>query len=198
MVALGTTDVSMSSMASEKTMFLGAFTKQARDMILDTILDKMNEDNEEGEDFVDEEIEMDSDRPARRRKDPAKISKLKVIEDLVEAQDDEPLTSKGKRKLRAKSKKQGDVIEGRDEQLLPTPRPIRPKKSKTKASVEVIVVVDDVGSSVTTSSPHKGKAKRQEDFVSVIVEVGRSHLVTCWLVCQGPQRGPSMWGAITS
>ena len=57
MVALGTTDVSMSSMAGEKTTFLGAFTRQTRDTILDTILEKMNEDD------GDEEVELleDSD-----------------------------------------------------------------------------------------------------------------------------------------
>ena len=45
MVALGTTDVSMSSMAGEKMTFLGALTKQAKDHVLEKVLDTMEADD---------------------------------------------------------------------------------------------------------------------------------------------------------
>ena len=45
MVALGTTDVTMSSMANDKMSFLGALTKQAKDHLLEEVLREMDDED---------------------------------------------------------------------------------------------------------------------------------------------------------
>jgi hypothetical protein len=72
MVALETTDVSMSSMANEKTTFLEALTKEAKDHVLEGVLQEMQDDSDVDCDVdvtgLDGDDEDEEDPPKRQVK----------------------------------------------------------------------------------------------------------------------------------
>lgn len=171
MVALGTTDVSMSSMAGEKTTFLGALTRQAKDTMLDTILKSMKEIEEEEFDAIEEDSE-DDDRPKRKRKAPSKKGKAKAVEHSEDVQIGKE-TAGPKKKGKAKSKKQGDVVEVVEVEKAPIAGPSKKPKPKAKSKKQqdpVEVPQDTVLQSASGTKKTKAKsgaANTAADLVEV-------------------------------
>ena len=129
MVALGTTDVTMSSMAGEKMLFLGALMQQAKEHLLENVLQEMEEeelqrkfaDSDLGEDEEEDDKDDDEDNNARRQQAASKRGKSTSMavkkgrrkrqadpgmEDIEDGRQQEK-SSRGKRKAKETKAKRG-------------------------------------------------------------------------------------------
>jgi hypothetical protein len=131
MVALGPTDVRMSSMAGEKMSFLAALTKEAKDHVLETVLQNMQDDLEikmadsdigaTESDSDDDEDEDDKFKKVSTSKAGPSKSKTKV----TKGKSADPFKAKGKTTKKGKAKTEAVAESGG----------MKPKKSKVKAQM---------------------------------------------------------------
>jgi hypothetical protein len=160
MVALGTTDVTMSSMAGEKMLFLGALTKQAKDHLLENVLQEMEEDELQRK-FPDSDLGEDEDEDEDNDNDDNEdsISRPQAASKTGKAAE----RKKGRRKRQADPETEEGGRQGQSSQGNRKERQQKGKQGKKrKATAKPVDVVETSNEGDDNKKPagrNKGKAK---------------------------------------